>query len=86
MKKLMIVAAILLAGCGPEEAEEKKQVNKNFVVERLFTHEGCTVYRFYDNDLSRYFSDCRGKVSSEWTESCGKNCSRLVESEVETVR
>ena len=73
MKRLIILAAaMLLAGCikAPEEAQHDW---RDFAVEKLFTHDGCTVYRFLDGSY-RYFTNCKGRT--EWTESCGKNCSR----------
>lgn len=77
MKRITaLVTLALLAGCsGP--AEVTQTVGGGYQVDRLFTHEGCTVYRFEDGGFSRYFTNCRGSAS--WTESCGKNCSRPVE-------
>jgi hypothetical protein len=74
MKKILILAAILaLAGCS-KPAETSTSVGREFVVDKLFTHEGCTVYRFNDGGNNRYFTNCQGSTS--WTESCGKNCTR----------
>lgn len=39
-------------------------------VERLFTVDGCTVYRFYDNG-TRHFASCPG---STVIHQCGKGC------------
>lgn len=58
-----VAAVALIAGCSGE-AEESRQVTRDFVVERLFTHEGCTVYRFKDVER-RYFTNCTGSV--EWS-------------------
>ena len=40
--------------------------------------DGCTVYRFYDKSNWHYFTKCGGTVTTtkNYTESCGKNCSR----------
>lgn len=73
MKFLFIVVLLVLSGCQKEPLSAKQTDNKNFMVEKLFTNEGCTIYRFWDN-RSHYYSDCRGSVLG--TESCGKNCSR----------
>ena len=70
---LAIFALTLLAACG-KPAETSTAVGKEFVVDKLFTHEGCTVYRFYDGGNSRYYTNCQGSTS--WTEQCGKGCTR----------
>lgn len=72
MKILIFLAALVLTGC-VKEPEEAKSAGKEFTVKTLFTHEGCTVYRFFDGNY-RYFTNCKGRA--EWTESCGKNCTR----------
>lgn len=74
MKTLLTILALLtLSACG-KPAESTTQVGVEFVVHKLFTHEGCTLYRFYDGGYARYYTNCSGSTS--WTESCGKNCSR----------
>lgn len=73
MKKFLLVfAVILFAGCAKEAKETVKADNANFSVELLFEVDGCKMYRFYDNGRYRYFSNCKG--STQWSESCGKNC------------
>jgi uncharacterized protein YceK len=76
MKKIFLALALLLtlAGCNSKEPESAAQVNVNFTVDKLFTHEGCTVYRFMDAGRERYYTNCKG--SSQWEESCGNNCNR----------
>lgn len=71
MKLLIALAVVALAGC-TKPAETTTAVGKDFVVETLFTHEGCTVYRFTDGGSNRYFTNCSGSTS--WNRSCGKNC------------
>jgi hypothetical protein len=72
---LAILALAALAGCS-KPAETSTVVGKEFVVDKLFTYEGCTVYRFTDAGYSRYFTNCSGSTS--WTEICGKNCTHQV--------
>jgi hypothetical protein len=72
---LTILAITLLAGCS-KPAETSTAVGKEFVVDKLFTHEGCTVYRFSDGGIIRYFTNCQGSTS--WQEQCGKGCTRQV--------
>ena len=70
---LAILALALLAGCS-KPAETSTSVGVKFVVDKLFTHEGCTVYRFEDAGYKRYYTNCQGSTS--WKEDCGKNCTR----------
>lgn len=72
---LAILALTLLAGCS-KPAETSTAVGREFTVDKLFTHEGCTVYRFYDGGNARYYTNCQGSTS--WTEQCGKGCTRQV--------
>lgn len=82
MKTSIIALAIVAAmtGC-TKQAESSTAAGVEFRVDRLFTHDGCTVYRFRDGGYARYFSKCDGATSSAatWAESCGKNCSRPVD-------
>ena len=81
-KKIMLSLAALamVAGC-EKPAESVAHTGAGFTVERLFTHDGCTVYRF--NDYSkRYFTRCDGiaaQSTTTWQESCGKSCTREIE-------
>ena len=70
---LALMAVVALTACS-KQAETSTQVGREFVVDKLFTHDGCTVYRFEDGGSRRYFTNCSGSTS--WRESCGKNCSR----------
>ena len=75
MKTVLIMTLLVLSLTGCERlAESSTPAGKGFVVEKLFTHEGCTVYRFADSGRSRYFTNCNGTTS--WVESCGKGCVR----------
>lgn len=38
--------------------------NQNYVVDFLFEHDGCKVYRFYDRGNYVYFTNYNGEVSS----------------------
>lgn len=80
---ITLAAMVLLAGCmEAKQAESSAAAGVEFRVDRLFTHDGCTVYRFTDAGYnSRYFARCDGAVSSDasWSEShqCGKTrCKR----------
>jgi hypothetical protein len=75
---LVAAAAVVLAGCGEKPVSTAPTDNAAIKVERLFDHDGCTVYRFYDAG-ARYFVKCRdGSTRTEWSESypCGKSMCR----------
>lgn len=49
----------------------------DFEVQRLFTRDNCTVYRFYDNGYYRYFTNCSGSTMTTQSYQCGKmRCTR----------
>jgi hypothetical protein len=75
MKKLTLLlsALVLMVGC-TKTPETSTPVGREFTVDKLFTFEGCTVYRFGDAGAMRYFTNCSGVTN--WTEQCGKNCAR----------
>ena len=78
MKRAIAIAAcaLVLAACG-KPAEHSTPAGVGFNVDRLFTHDGCTVYRFGDAGEYRYFTKCEGAASSNttWSETrpCGKS-------------
>lgn len=71
---LILATCIALTGCY-KQAETKTQKQNEIVVEKLFTHEGCTVYRFTDY-YQRYFTKCENALKSEIgsMQHCGKGC------------
>lgn len=54
-----MIAAALLAGCGKEATIRERTNNVDIVVDTLFTHDGCTVYRFHDA-RTVYYAKCVG--------------------------
>jgi hypothetical protein len=74
MKVLTVAIALLISGCGSPAKEVS--TDGDFEIGRLFTKDGCTVYRFSDAGRYVYFTNCNG--STNWNEICGKNCSRGV--------
>ena len=73
MKRIALIAMlVLVTGCyKAAEHTETKGVGE-FEVETLFTHEGCTVYRFEDG-RTRYFVKCQnGDASTMTSHSAGK--------------
>lgn len=60
MKKIIIISIALLAltACESKQVEEvKASSNQSYPVEKLFTVDGITVYRFRDNDRYVYFTE-----------------------------
>lgn len=87
MKKslALILAACFLAACTKQAETSSATGNTEFVVDKLFTHEGCTAYRFNDAGTYRYYVNCRqGQTQTSWTGNCGKNCRREHAIEVST--
>lgn len=50
------------AGCLGSPQETARTTNPDFVVEFLFDHEGCRVYRFRDEGHVHYYTSCRGSA------------------------
>lgn len=69
----VLIAIATLTGC--EKASESTVVvgvESDFKVGRLFTVDGCTAYRFYDNGHAIYYTNCKGTTSWEVSKSNGK--------------
>lgn len=86
MTKILSICAllVLLAGCEKEPLSVERVDNNEFSLDKLFTHDGCTLYRFYDGGRNHYYSDCRGRTTSAYSTSCGKGCTSTKYNEVET--
>ena len=71
---LALAALVAISACGEDHRKPKSasSVGIGYEVEELFTHNGCTVYRFSDKGYHRYFTNCSGATT--WNESCGKGC------------
>ena len=70
---------ILLTACDQPQQEPVavERTSNGYEIKKLFSHEDCTVYRFYDGGYDRYFTKCQGAAAdTSWKEGCGKNCSR----------
>lgn len=71
---------LLLVACYKEPVDRKATDNPEVPVEKLFTQDGCAVYRFEDGGRMHYFAKCENATATAMsTESCGKNCIRDVE-------
>lgn len=77
---LVALAAIALTACDDDRkpaSEHVKNDNPDYRVQRLFSVDGCDVYRF-DDGRRVYFTNCKGSAQTEYTEHCGKGCQRTV--------
>ena len=69
MKKLLGIMAVgglllLLSGCEKPPQSMNSTTNPSVPVEKMFTHEGCTVYRFRDDGRLVYYTNCKGSTQS----------------------
>ena len=82
VRPLALLLVCLLTACYKAPVATTGTDNAEIKVERLFDHDGCTVYRFSDGG-TRYFVKCRdGSTRTEWSERypCGKSiCHRDLE-------
>jgi hypothetical protein len=74
------IVTLAVAGCFHNNALHTTQTeNPDFVVDHLFTHDGCDVYRFTDNHPV-YYVNCHGQggdtASTDQSISCGRGCTR----------
>jgi hypothetical protein len=78
MLKTVITAtlALSLVGCSKPAEYQASTNNPEFKVERLLEHEGCKVYRFWDNRYVYYVVCLADATHVEWLENCGKGCTR----------
>lgn len=62
-----------LTACESKQVEEvKASSNQSYPVEKLFTVDGITVYRFRDNDRYVYFTNRTGDVQYSYQKRVGK--------------
>ena len=85
MRKLIIGLGLVgCLACAKEGTPVNAQGKADYEVEKLFTYEGCTVYRFLDVRY-HYWTDCRGSVSDMFCQQNGKS-HICYENEVPTVK
>lgn len=84
IKFVWIILVMFLFGC-TKPAEESHRVNTQFSVEKLFTHEGCSVYRFEDNRY-HYYVKCNNSsaVIEQYSQTCGKGHTCTYSDNIET--
>lgn len=65
-----ILITLIFTSCNGEPLYTSQTNNEEFQVEKLFTYDSITVYRFKDGTRSHYFT----KNETMSLQSCGKNC------------
>ena len=71
---LGLAALLFIAGCVNEPIATAPSNNADIRVDELFTHDGCTVFRFKDGPY-HYYVRCTHQPAATATVSCiGKNC------------
>jgi hypothetical protein len=76
-KATALLAVVFLTACNARlPLSLSRTENPDYSVELLFTHDGCSVFRFSDGGYDRYFTNCHGSTS--WAETCGKSCHREI--------
>ncbi len=73
----MLVLGAIGAGCVHAPLSKAPSDNPEVQVDTLFTHDGCTVYRFEDNGF-HYYVRCRQAEPAATSSMvpCGDNCER----------
>jgi hypothetical protein len=71
MKKLLFVA-VLLSACQSDPIESSRTDNSEITVHKLFTHEGCTIYRFNDGGRIVHYASCQSSSDTTWEDLEGK--------------
>lgn len=83
MKNYLVVISLVLLGCNQDPIAVSSSNNPNVKVDELFTHKGCTVYRFLDGRY-HYFTDCiRATTITTHSEACGKGCVNVYDTNIE---
>lgn len=70
-----IVGTVVYITRGAAPVSTSLTDNNAIHVEQLFTHEGCTMYRFHDAGYPRYYVRCGAAAGTFWgeTHSTGKS-------------
>ena len=74
-----LLLPLLLASCTVTQhpiSKEPAANNHYYKVEYLFEHDGCKVYRFYDNGYYVYFTNCNGEATARTDSTAVKNTTR----------
>jgi hypothetical protein len=76
IRSLMAALVLLpLLACVNEPVATTPSTNGEVPVDELFTHDGCTVFRFRDGTY-HYYVRCRGEPTATTLSCTGKNCGK----------
>ena len=82
VREISLLTLLALAswapGClsTPTVMSTTQTANPDYSVDLLFTHEGCSVYRFEDRGHGVYYVDCGHSATTSQTLGCGRGCLR----------
>lgn len=73
--------ALALSACGATPIATVDTGNPGATADLIAKVDGCHIWRVRDgNERTIYFARCEhGATGTEWQESCGKRCSRSVQ-------
>ena len=84
----IFIALLCLFGCAKDPISVSQSSNPDVNVSKLFDHDGCSTYRFYDAGEYHYYVKCEKSndvtTISTKTESCGKNCTKKRDENIPT--
>lgn len=67
MKKILLIfITLIFCSCEKRPIEIRKSNNPGFNVEKLFTHDGITVYRFSDGFRNHYFTSTGETITTQY--------------------
>jgi hypothetical protein len=76
MKKIIKIVAVVtmflfIQSCVTQQPLQRAQSdnNQSYVVEYLFEHDGCKMYRFFDRGYYVYFSNCSSEITNITSDS-----------------
>lgn len=73
-----LAGALLLAACSKAPVSSTQTDNKDITADKMFTTDGCTVYRFSDNGELHYFAHCSGDQQSSVTNRVCRSTGKVV--------
>lgn len=79
-KRLIVcVLAVVMISCGAAAIRKADSSNKGVTVEVLTEFDGIRLYRVNDGERTVFVAVTRSELRASWQETCGKNCTRQVE-------